>query len=156
MSKKVPFVSEVEEFNSLFRKINNYTPTVAQPAHYAFVYNFLKEELEEYREACEKGDLVGIADALGDLMYVLCNGIMLHGVKDCIEDIYAEIHASNLSKVCKTKEEALDTIKIRTDEFNIAMHYEQVGNEFIVYRTVDRKVMKSVGYFKPNLKQFLN
>ena len=47
-----------------------------------FVYDFIQEELEEYKEACEKGDIVGILDALCDITYVsLGNGALLHGLK---------------------------------------------------------------------------
>ena len=50
-----------------------------------FVYDFVLEELEEYRQACEKGDIVEILDALCDITYVsLGNGTMLHGLKDKI------------------------------------------------------------------------
>ena len=33
-------------------------------------------------------------------------------------------------------------------------HYEKVGNYYIVYRTRDRKVMKNINYYRPDLKQF--
>ncbi len=60
----VPFVSEVEEFNALMNKPNNYEPTIPDRKEWEFVYNFVLEELEEYKQACEKGDIVEILDAL--------------------------------------------------------------------------------------------
>ena len=60
----VPFVDEVEEFNKLMNKPNNYEPTIPEKKEWEFVYNFVLEELEEYREACERGDIVEILDAL--------------------------------------------------------------------------------------------
>ena len=82
---EVPFVDEVEEFNSLMNKPNNYEPTIPEKKEWEFVYNFVLEELEEYREACERGDIVEILDALCDIAYVsLGNGTMLHGLKDKI------------------------------------------------------------------------
>ena len=66
-----------------------------------FVYNFILEELEEYKEACEKGDIVGILDALCDITYVsLGNGTMLHGLKGQIWKAYQEVQESNMSKSC--------------------------------------------------------
>ena len=59
----VPFVSEVEEFNEAFNKPNKYTPNVPEKEQWMFVYNFILEELNEYKEACEKGDVVEVLDA---------------------------------------------------------------------------------------------
>ena len=54
----VPFVNEVEEFNETFGKPNNYHPTIPDKKEWMFVYDFIQEELAEYKEACEKGDIV--------------------------------------------------------------------------------------------------
>jgi hypothetical protein len=154
--KYVPFVSEVEEFNKTFNKPNNYTPTVPDRAEWEFVYNFVLEELEEYRQACEAGDIVGVLDALADITYVsLGNGTMLHGLKNYIQAAYAEVQASNMSKSCKTLEEAEETVKLRSEQQGEPCHYEPVDNVYVVYRSRDRKVMKSVNYFSPNLKEIL-
>jgi|TARA_X000001388_G_scaffold28193_1_gene19889 predicted HAD superfamily Cof-like phosphohydrolase len=157
MNKKsnVPFVNEVEDFNNLMSKPNNYTPTIPEKKEWQFVYDFILEELEEYKEACEKGDIVEILDALCDITYVsLGNGTMLHGLKDKIWPAYQEVQASNMSKVCKTQEQAARTVEVRSEEQGEPCHWEQVGDMYIVYRTRDRKVMKSLTYFRPDLKQF--
>jgi len=152
---QVPFVDEVEEFNSTMGKPNNYNPTIPDEKEWMFVYNFILEELEEYKEACEKGDIVEVLDALCDITYVsLGNGTMLHGLKDKIWPAYQEVQASNMSKACKTEEEAQETVKVRSEEQGEPCHYEKVGEYYIVYRTRDRKVMKNINYFRPNLKQF--
>ena len=152
----VPFVNEVEDFNDVMGKPNNYEPTVGEKKEWQFVYDFILEELEEYKEACEKGDIVGILDALCDITYVsLGNGTLLHGLKGQIWKAYQEVQASNMSKSCATVEEAEETIKVRSEEKGHPCHYEKIGNRYIVYRSSDRKVMKSINYFAPNLKQFL-
>jgi len=154
-NKQVPFIDEVEEFNATFGKPNNYTPIIPDKKEWMFVYNFIMEELEEYKAACEKGDIVEILDALADITYVsLGNGTMLHGLKDKIEPAYAEVQASNMSKSCATEEEAQETVKIRSEEKGHPCHYEKVGERWVAYRSSDNKVMKSINYFKPNLKQF--
>ena len=151
----VPFVNEVEDFNNLMSKPNNYTPIIPEKKEWQFVYDFVLEELEEYKEACEKGDIVEILDALCDIAYVsLGNGTMLHGLKDKIWPAYQEVQASNMSKACTTQEEAVRTVEVRSKEQGEPCHWEQVGDMYIVYRTRDRKVMKSLTYFRPNLKQF--
>ncbi len=154
-SQYVPFVSEVEEFNSLMNKPNNYVPTIPAKPEWDFVYNFILEELEEYKHACETENIVEVLDALCDIAYVsIGNGAMLHGLKDKIWPAYMEVQASNLSKACFTQEEAEETVQLRSKEQGEPCHYEQVGDKYIVYRSRDRKVMKNVNYFKPNLKQF--
>ena len=151
----VPFVNEVEEFNSTFGKPNNYEPTIPERKEWMFVYDFIQEELAEYKEACENGDIVEILDALCDITYVsLGNGTMLHGLKGKIWNAYQEVQASNMSKACKTEEEAIETAKSEAARVGEDTHYEQVGEYWVVYRSRDRKVLKSINYFRPNLKQF--
>ena len=157
MKNNVPFVDEVELFNATFGKPNNYTPVIPERKEWEFVYNFILEELEEYKHACETGNIVEILDALCDITYVsLGNGAMLHGLKDKIMPAYAEVQASNMSKACKTEEEAIETVKVRSEQQGEECHYEKVGDYWIVYRTRDRKVMKNINYFRPNLKQFFD
>ena len=157
LSTDVPFVNEVEAFNATFGKPNNYEPTIPEKKEWKFVYDFILEELEEYKEACETGNIVEVLDALCDIAYVsLGNGTMLHGLKDKIWPAYQEVQASNMSKACKTEEEATVTVAVRATEQGEECHHEKVGDLYVVYRSRDRKVMKSVNYFRPNLKQFFN
>ena len=86
------------------------------------------EENEEYLEACHNGDLVEIADALGDMMYILCGTILSHGLQDRIEDIFEEIQRSNMSKL---------------------------GSDGKPIYRKDGKVMKGPHYFKPDIKKNL-
>jgi hypothetical protein len=152
----VPFVDEVETFNATFGKPNNYEPTIPAKVEWQFVYDFILEELEEYREACENGNIVEVLDALCDITYVsLGNGVMLHGLKDKIWGAYQEVQASNMSKACSSEEEAILTVSKRSEEQGEACHYEKIAEgRYIVYRTRDRKVMKSINYFRPDLTQF--
>ena len=153
---EVPFVSEVEEFNATFGKPNNYEPTIPAKKEWEFVYDFIQEELEEYREACENGDIVEVLDALCDIAYVsLGNGTMLHGLKDKIWPAYQEVQGSNMSKACKTEEEAILTVSKRSKEQGEACHFEKLKEgRYIVYRSRDKKVMKSINYYRPDLRQF--
>ena len=157
MEKKnhVPFISEVEEFNNTMGKgwQNRTTPTINR-ADADFVINFIQEELDELKLAVEENDIVGVFDAILDITYVgLGNGALVFGLKDKIEAGYAEVQASNLSKVCKTEEEAKQTVEVRSKEQGRPCHYEKVGDNWIVYRD-DKKIMKSLNYFPPNLNQF--
>ena len=157
IKNNVPFVNEVEEFNATMGKPNNYEPTIPEKKEWQFVYDFILEELEEYKVACETGNIVEVLDALCDITYVsLGNGAMLHGLKDKIWPAYQEVQGSNMSKACSSEEDAQATVVKRSAEQKEPCHYEKVGDYYIVYRTRDRKVMKNVKYYRPNLKKFFN
>ncbi len=158
IAPSVPFVDEVEIFNDTFGKPNNYEPNIPAKKEWQFVYDFILEELEEYREACENGDIVEVLDALCDIAYVsLGNGTMLHGLKNQIWPAYQEVQASNMSKACKTEEEAIRSVSKRAQEQGEACHFEKITEgRYIVYRSRDMKVMKSINYFRPNLKKFFD
>jgi hypothetical protein len=137
-------------------KPNTYTPNIPERKEWEFVYNFILEELEEYKHACETGDIVEVLDALCDITYVATgNGVMLHGLKDKFMDAYAEVQASNMSKACKTEQEAKQTAESEAKRIGEETYYEQVGEYWVVYRKSDKKVLKSINYFRPNLKKFL-
>jgi predicted HAD superfamily Cof-like phosphohydrolase len=149
----VPFVDEVEEFNKVMGKEwqNRITPTInSQDAD--FVVKFIQEELDELKESVNQKDIVGILDAILDITYVgLGNGALTFGLKDKIKKGYAEVQASNLSKICNTEEEANLTVVQRFKEQGRPCHWEKIGEKYVVYRD-DMKVMKSINYFKPNLR----
>ena len=152
----VPFVSEVEEFNSVMGKEwqNRTTPTINK-ADADFVVKFVQEELDELKEAIENNDIVEIFDALLDITYVCTgNGAAVFGLRDKFLEGYAEVQASNLSKICTTEEEAIETVKVRSEQQGEACHYEKTSGGYVVYRSRDMKVMKNINYFAPNLHQF--
>jgi len=154
--KYIPYISEVEEFNKMMGKDwqNRSTPTINK-SDADFVTSFIQEELDELKQAVENKDIVGIFDGLLDLTYVgLGNGALVFGLKDKISEGYAEVQASNLSKICKTEEEAKQTVELRSKQQNQPCYYEKIGDGYVVFRTSDMKVMKSINYFPPNLKQF--
>jgi predicted HAD superfamily Cof-like phosphohydrolase len=92
-------------------------------------YKLMAEENNEYLEAANTNDLVEVADALGDMLYILCGTILTHGMQHIIVDVFNEIQQSNMSKLGADGKP--------------------------IYRE-DGKVMKGPHYKKPNLKQFLD
>ena len=136
------------------KSYQNRTEPTIDPKDAQFVVDFIQEELDEMKEAIEQDDIVGILDAILDITYVgLGNGALVFGLKDKILPGYAEVQASNMSKICKTEEEAIETVKVRSEQQGRPCHYEKVGDRYVVYRD-DMKVMKSINYFKPDLNQF--
>ena len=151
----VPFISEVEEFNATMNKPNNYSPVIPNQKEWQFVVDFIREETTELEEACKNRDIVEILDALCDITVVaLGNGAMLFGLKDKILDAYTEVHASNMSKACRNEEIAKKTVEAMEAKYGEPYYYEKVDNRYVVYRKRDRKVGKSIEYFRPNLKKF--
>lgn len=122
-------IKYVEIFHDTFKIGNRYTPTAEVGENeYMLRYNLIKEENEEYLEACKNGDLVEIADALGDQLYILFGTILRHGLQHKIEEVFDEIQRSNMSKL---------------DE-----------NGQPIFRE-DGKILKSNLYFKPNIGAIL-
>ncbi len=90
----------LEEFHGTFGAHVEHAPTAdLDPGNVALRVSLIQEELDEYREAAEAHDLVGIADALSDLMYVVLGTYVSHGLQDVAEALFAEVHASNMSKL---------------------------------------------------------
>lgn len=122
-------IAAVEQFHDAFKIPNNYQPTAKlTEADIDLRFNLMKEENEEYLEAAKNGDIVEIADALGDQLYILCGTILKHGLQHKIAEVFEEIQRSNMSK--------LD------------------ANGKPIYRE-DGKVLKSELYFKPDIKSIL-
>jgi predicted HAD superfamily Cof-like phosphohydrolase len=92
-------------------------------------FKLMAEENQEYFEAAKNNDIVEVADALGDMLYILCGTIIEHGMQDKIEEIFDEIQKSNMSKLGDDGKP--------------------------IYRN-DGKVMKGPNYFKPKISEILN
>ena len=150
----VPFVSEVEEFNQAFSKPNNYTPTIPNDEKLLnFVVDFIKEETEELSYAIQERNIVEVLDAICDLLYVaIGNATMVFGLKDKLVDAFNEVQASNMSKICSSYDEAMDTIAVRSRTYGPCYTKEVSPGKWVVYRESDDKVMKSVNYFRPDIK----
>lgn len=129
MSKLYEKIKSVEEFHNIFKIGNASEIKLIDEKDYTLRYNLIKEENEEYLEACKNGDIIEIADALGDQLYILFGTILKHGLQYKIEEVYDEIHRSNMSKL------------------------DEQGEP--IYRE-DGKILKSNLYFNPDIKKVLD
>lgn len=90
----------VKEFHQTFKIGYNTQPTASLgEAKNQLRFDLMKEENEEYLKAVQEDDLTEIADALGDMLYILCGTILEHGLQHKIENIFDEIQRSNMSKL---------------------------------------------------------
>jgi predicted HAD superfamily Cof-like phosphohydrolase len=92
-------LNKVAEFHKAFKQVDGKWPQPLDKDGYMLRHSLMKEENDEYLEACEKNSLIEIADALGDQLYILCGTILKHGMQDVIIDVFNEIQASNMSKL---------------------------------------------------------
>jgi predicted HAD superfamily Cof-like phosphohydrolase len=122
-------MGHVRAFHDAFGIANAEVPTGAIGDRDALLrYKLIREENEEYLDAALRGDLVEVADALGDILYILCGTLLKHGLEHKIDEVFREIQRSNMSK--------LD------------------ANGKPIYRD-DGKVMKSDRYSKPDIAGIL-
>ena len=121
-------IMHVHHFHETFQIGNADAPTLIDERDYTLRYNLIKEENDEYLDACKNGDLVEIADALGDQLYILFGTVLKHGLQHKIEEVFDEIQRSNMSKLGEDGKP--------------------------IYRE-DGKVMKGPNYFKPNFEKIL-
>ncbi len=123
-------LNAVKDFHDTFGLSYNDSPTVGlEKKIIELRFNLMKEENEEYIEAARKNDIIEVADALGDMLYILCGTIIEHGMSDIIEGVFDEIQKSNMSKLGADGKP--------------------------IYRE-DGKVMKGPNYFKPNFSKFFS
>lgn len=148
----VPFVDEVLEFNIMVGRIMpNDIPSMPSQKDFDFLYNFIKEELEELKESYDKRDIIGCADAIADIQYVSTgNGTLLFGLRSKLLPIYAEVQRSNMSKASDDFETANRTSAKCPDLCRI----EALNGKWLTKRIIDDKVIKSIKYSPANLKQF--
>jgi predicted HAD superfamily Cof-like phosphohydrolase len=93
-------LAQVLEFHRTFSCHIEELPTAAIPPEIVDVRaRLFEEELGEYRQAAQQGDIVGIADALSDMLYVLLGTYVAHGLRDLAEELFVEVHRSNMSKL---------------------------------------------------------
>ncbi len=123
-------IKAVQEFHESFGLGVSHSPVAKLSAQKLKLrFDLMDEENREYLEAAENDDLVEVADALGDMLYILCGTILEHGMQNKIEEVFNEIQRSNMSKLGADGKP--------------------------IYRE-DGKVMKGPSYFKPNIESILN
>ena len=120
----------VKEFHEAFGLGINHKPIAKlNDSKIKLRFDLMAEENEEYLEAAKEDDLVEVADALGDMLYILCGTILEHGMQHKIEEVFSEIQRSNMSKLGADGKP--------------------------IYRE-DGKVLKGPNYFKPNISEIIN
>lgn len=92
-------LGNLEVFHKAFECVLNDSPNLVERETFELRFKLLQEENEEYLDACFDGNLVEIADALGDQLYIVLGNIVTHGLQHVIEEVFQRIHESNMSKL---------------------------------------------------------
>ena len=122
-------ISAVTALHKAFRLGVNNTPTTdIDEDTMRLRFSLMEEENKEYYDAVKNKDLIEVADALGDMLYILCGTIITHGMQDVIDEVFEEIQQSNMSKL---------------------------GNDGKPIYREDGKVLKGPNYFRPNIAKIL-
>lgn len=122
-------IDAVGLFHKTYGLRHESSPTIGISAEeMALRHRLMAEENDEYLEAVRAGDMVEVADALGDMLYILCGTMVTHGMQDVMADVFRTIQDSNMSKLGPDGKP--------------------------IYRE-DGKVMKGPNYFRPDISGVL-
>ena len=131
-------LKDLERFQKAFNSTYNETPTLLSEEDWKLRYKLSLEELEEYKEACEQGDIVEIFDAILDRLFLAFGDAVSHGLQDKLIDGFNEVVRSNMSKLDNNGKPLIN------GEDDVWDESKPKG-----------KILKSQNFFEPNLKQFL-
>ena len=153
--KEPQSLNSVAEFHKTFKHPILDKPQIPSEKRCNLRVELITEELKELQEAIEANDLVEVADALCDIQYVLSGAILEFGMGDSFKELFDEVQRSNMSKTCKTMEEAEATQQHYLAKDGTESYVEESDGHFLVYRKSDNKTLKSINYSPANLKGIL-
>lgn len=152
--EKLDCLNQVKEFHKTFHHPIEAEPLIPSKQRSDLRVSLIAEELKELQEAIANNDIVEVADALCDIQYVLSGAVLEFGLGEKFKTLFDEVQRSNMSKACKTYEEAEATVehylKKGTESF-----IEKDGDVFLVFRKDDKKTLKSINYSPADLKSIL-
>ncbi|MEZ4907590.1 MAG: nucleoside triphosphate pyrophosphohydrolase family protein [Saprospiraceae bacterium] len=146
----------VAKFHQLFRLPIVENPKIPGKDRIDLRLSLIEEELNELKTAISENDLVEVADAFADLQYVLSGAILEFGLGPKFKAIFDEVQRSNMSKLCKSLDEAEKTKEYYLRERGVESYIEKVDDEYQVSRVGDGKVLKSINYSPPEIESILN
>jgi len=131
-------------------------PCLMTPKQKKMNMMLIDEEVQELMIALSKNDdIVELCDAYFDVLWVVTQSAMMNGIN--INDIVRAGAASNLSKFCDTHEEAIKTVTAYMNGTHpnkqgvfIETRIEEVNSSYVIKRTKDGKVLKSISFKEPD------
>lgn len=148
-------LSAVARFHQTFKHPVLPDPAIPSAERCQLRLSLISEELQELETAIANQNLVEVADALCDIQYVLSGAILEFGLAEKFQQLFEEVQRSNMSKACKNKQEAEETVnhykRLGTD-----CHFVESDGVYLVYRSEDNKTLKSIHYSPADLASILD
>jgi len=145
----------VAEFHKTFNHPIVTTPAIPDENRCRLRVALIAEELKELEVAILEKDIVGVADALCDIQYVLSGAILEFGLGEKFNALFEEVQRSNMSKACTSEQEALATLSHYKKKDGTECYYREESGRWLIYRTSDNKTLKSINYSPANLDGIL-
>ena len=148
-------LNKVAAFHKTFEHPIQEKPIIPALERAKLRVSLLAEELKELEEAIENKDLIEVADALCDLQYVLSGAILEFGLGEKFNELFSEVHSSNMSKACISEEEAALTISHYAKKDGTEAYYVEREGKYLVFRKADNKTLKSINYEPAKLSEII-
>ena len=145
----------VAEFHHTFKHPVLNEPQIPSEQRCKLRISLIAEELKELEQAIKDSDIVEVADALCDIQYVLSGAILEFGLGPKFKELFEEVQRSNMSKACRTEEEAIQTIAKYKAKDGTECYYREENGRWLVYRKPDNKTLKSINYSPADLKRVI-
>ena len=148
-------LNQVAQFHTTFKHPIQPAPIIPAENRCKLRVALIAEELKELEVAILEKDIVGVADALCDIQYVLSGAVLEFGLGDKFKALFDEVQRSNMSKACKSEQEAIDTVNFYKQKDGTECYYQKEGDQWLVYRKSDNKTIKSINYSPADLEKIL-
>ena len=146
----------VAQFHRTFKHPIVNSPAIPDENRCKLRVALIAEELKELEVAILERDIVGVADALCDIQYVLSGAILEFGLGEKFAALFEEVQRSNMSKACDTEDEAKATIDFYRRKDGTECYTKQEDGKWLVYRSSDNKTIKSINYSPADLDKIVN
>lgn len=146
----------VAQFHRTFKHPIVNSPAIPDENRCKLRVALIAEELKELEVAILEKDIVGVADALCDIQYVLSGAILEFGLGEKFAALFEEVQRSNMSKACDTEDEAKATIDFYRRKDGTECYTKQEDGKWLVYRSSDNKTIKSINYSPADLDKIVN
>jgi predicted HAD superfamily Cof-like phosphohydrolase len=147
-------LQSVALFHQTFKHPILSAPSIPDDKRCQLRVSLIEEELKELEEGIKNKNIVEIADALCDIQYVLSGAILEFGLADQFKALFEEVQRSNMSKACKSEEEAKATVLHYANQ-GVPSYYQREDDLYLVYREGDNKTLKSINYSPADLEGIL-
>ena len=154
--KQPDALNQVAEFHRTFKHPILDKPTIPSEDRCKLRVALIAEELKELEVAILEKDIVEVADALCDIQYVLSGAILEFGLGEKFKELFEEVQRSNMSKVCRSEQEAQETVEHYRRKDGTECYYLKEGDQWLVYRKSDNKTIKSIRYSPADLHKIVH